>query len=98
MSTRHDKDNEFEIGLPAASTPEWTSPVPGADADAGTMRGLHLASESVLCLATQTYDAVARGDAAGAEAARASLEQQLQLATRLIDELLFDDSGPHTTH
>ncbi|REE23759.1 hypothetical protein B0G71_7047 [Paraburkholderia sp. BL27I4N3] len=96
MSTRHDKDNEFEIGLPAASTPEWTSPVPGADA--ATMRGLHLASESVLCLATQTYDAVARGDAAGAEATRASLEQQLQLATCLIDELLFDGSGPHTTH
>ncbi|MGE8164879.1 hypothetical protein ACQKRQ_32640 [Paraburkholderia sp. NPDC080076] len=96
MSTRHDKDNEFEISLPAASTTEWTSPVPGADAE--TMRGLHLASESVLCLATQTYDAAARGDAAGAEAARASLEQQLALATRLIDELLFDGSGPHTTH
>ncbi|MFM0396217.1 hypothetical protein [Paraburkholderia phytofirmans] len=96
MSTRQDKDNEFEIGLPAASAAEWTSPVPGADA--GTMRGLHLASESVLCLATQTYNAVARGDSAGAEAARASLEEQLQLATRLIDELLFDGSGPHTTH
>lgn len=96
MSTRHDKDNEFEINLPAASTAEWTSPVPGADAD--TMRGLHLASQSVLCLATQTYDAAARGDAAGAQAARASLEQQLALATRLIDELLFDGSGPHTTH
>ncbi|MFM0629926.1 hypothetical protein [Paraburkholderia xenovorans] len=96
MSTRHDKDNEFEISLPAASTTEWTSPVP--DADAETMRGLHLASASVLCLATQTYDAAARGDAAGAEAARASLEQQLALATRLIDELLFDGSGPHTTH
>jgi hypothetical protein len=96
MSTRHDKDNEFEIGLSAASASEWTSPVPGADPE--TMRGLHLASENVLCLATQTYDAAARGDAAGAEAARASLEQQLALATRLIDELLFDNSGPHTTH
>ncbi|ASW02617.1 hypothetical protein [Paraburkholderia aromaticivorans] len=96
MSSRHDQDNEFETGLPPVSTTEWTSPVPGADA--GTMRGLHLASESVLCLATQAHDAVARGDAAGAEAARASLEQQLALATRLIDELLFDGSGPHTTH
>ncbi|EIF33226.1 hypothetical protein BCh11DRAFT_00991 [Burkholderia sp. Ch1-1] len=96
MSSRHDKNDEFEIGLPAVSTTEWTSPVPGADAD--TMRGLHLASESVLCLATQTYDAVARGDAAGAQAARASLEQQLALATRLIDELLLDGAGPHTTH
>ena len=96
MSSRHDKENEFEIGLPAVSATEWTSPMPGADA--GTMRGLHLASESVLCLATQTYDAVARGDAAAAEAARASLEQQLAVATRLIDELLFDDGGPHTTH
>jgi hypothetical protein len=96
MSSRHDKDNEFEIGLPAVSSTEWTSPVPGADA--GTMRGLHLASESVLCLATQTYEAVARGDAAGAELARASLEQQLAVATRLIDELLFDGTGPHTTH
>ncbi len=96
MSSRHDKDNEFEIGLPPVSSTEWTSPVPGADA--GTMRGLHLASESVLCLATQTYEAVARGDAAGAELARASLEQQLAVATRLIDELLFDGAGPHTTH
>lgn len=96
MPSRHDKNDEFDIGQPAVSTTEWTSPLPGADAR--TMRGLHLASESVLCLATQTYDAVARGDAAGAQAARASLEQQLALATRLIDELLLDDAGPHTTH
>lgn len=96
MSTRPEKDNEFETDLPAASASEWTSPMPGADA--GTMRGLQRASDNVLCLATQTYEAVARGDAAGAEAARASLEQHLALATRLIDELLFDGSGPHTTH
>lgn len=62
------------------------------------MRGLQLASDTVLRLATQTHAAVARGDPASAEAARESLEKQLALTTRLIDELLFDGEVRHTTH
>ncbi|HEX7911607.1 MAG TPA: hypothetical protein VF534_26420 [Paraburkholderia sp.] len=96
MSSRHNHDDEFESGLTGAAASEWRNPMPGADD--GTMRGLHLASQNVLCLATQTYEAAARGDAAGMEAARMSLAQQLALSTRLIDELLFDDSDPHTVH
>ncbi|WP_321207360.1 hypothetical protein [Paraburkholderia domus] len=65
---------------------DWNSPSPYFDA--GMMRGLHLASESVLRLATQTHNAVARGDTVGAEVARVSLEKQLALTTCLIDELL----------
>lgn len=96
MSSRHDQDDEFELGLTDAAASEWRNPMPGADD--GTMRGLHVASQNVLCLATQTYEAAARGDAAGTQAARASLTQQLALTTRLIDELLFDSSEPHTVH
>jgi hypothetical protein len=62
------------------------------------MRGLHLASESVLRLATQTHNAVARGDAVGAEVARVSLEKQLALTTRLIDELLLNCTDQPTAH
>jgi hypothetical protein len=82
--------------LPDVLTPEWNSPAPGSDGE--MMRGLQLAPETVLRLATKTHDAVARGDAASAEAARASLEKQLGLTTRLIDELLFDGTDQHTTH
>jgi hypothetical protein len=96
MSSRQNQDDDFEPGLTDAAAPEWRNPMPGADD--GTMRGLHLASQSVLSLATQTYDAAARGDAAGAAAARESLAQQLSLTTRLIDELLFDGTGPITVH
>jgi len=96
MSSRRHQDEEFESGLTDASAPEWRNPMPGVDDS--TMRGLHLASQNVLCLATQTYEAAARGDAAGTQAARASLAQQLALTTRLIDELLFDGSDPHTVH
>jgi hypothetical protein len=94
MSSRHDRSNPFE---PAAQdTPEWNDPREFPQAD--LMRGLQLASDTVLRLATQTHAAVARGDAASAEAARVSLEKQLALTTQLIDELLFDGETRHTTH
>ncbi|QCP53247.1 hypothetical protein FAZ95_29730 [Trinickia violacea] len=96
MSFRHRKSRQFEVGLPDASMSEWNSP--SQDFDAGMMRGLHLASESVLRLATQTHIAVARGDKVGAEVARVSLEKQLALTTRLIDELLLDGSEQSTAH
>ncbi len=96
MSSRHDQDDDFESGLTDAAAPGWRNPMPGVDD--GTMRGLHLASQSVLCLATQTYDAASRGDATGVETARASLTRQLAMTTRLIDELLFDGSGAFTVH
>lgn len=96
MSFRHHKSRQFEVGLPDESMSEWNSPSPSSDA--GMMRGLHLASESVLRLATQTHNAVARGDAVSAEVARVSLEKQLALATRLIDELLLDGTDQPTAH
>jgi hypothetical protein len=96
MSSRYERSRQFETGLPEVSTQEWTNPSPASEAD--LMRGLQLASDTVLRLATQTHSAVARGDAASAEAARKSLQQQLQLTTRLIDELLFDGTDQHTTH
>ena len=96
MSFRHHKSRQFELGLPDASVSEWISTLPYSDA--GMMRGLHLASESVLRLATQTHNAVARGDTMGAEVARVSLEKQLALTTRLIDELLFKATDQPTAH
>jgi hypothetical protein len=96
MSFRHHKSRQFEVGLRDTSMPEWRSPSPYSDA--GMMRGLHLASESVLRLATQTYNAVARGDTVGAEAARMSLEKQLALTSRLIDELLRNGTDQPTAH
>ncbi|WP_408274164.1 hypothetical protein [Paraburkholderia sediminicola] len=75
---------------------DWNSPSPYTDA--GMMRDLHLASESVLRLATQTHNAVARGETAAAEAARVSLEKQLALTTRLIDELLLNGTDQPTAH
>ncbi|MFM0127028.1 hypothetical protein PQR09_04005 [Paraburkholderia sediminicola] len=96
MSFRHHKSRQFEVGLPDVSMSDWNNPSPYADA--GMMRGLHLASESVLRLATQTHNAVARGDTMGAEVARVSLEKQLALTTRLIDELLFKATDQPTAH
>lgn len=96
MSFRHDKSYQFEVGLPDVSMSDWNGPSPYSDA--GMMRGLHLASESVLRLATQTHNAVARGDTVGAEVARVSLEKQLALATCLIDELLLNGTDQPTTH
>jgi hypothetical protein len=94
MTSRHDRSNPFE--LPADEASEWNDPQELPQAD--LMRGLQLASDTVLRLATQTHAAVARGDAASAEASRVSLEKQLALTTRLIDELLFDGETRHTTH
>lgn len=95
MSSPYDK-SQFEIGLPDLSVTEPSSFAPNSDA--GMMRDLHRASATVLRLATRAHDAVARGDTAGAQAARASLEKQLALTTRLIDALMFDGTHPHTTH
>ena len=91
MSSRHDTSNTFD---PVAGEAPESYEIPQAE----LMRGLQLASDTVLRLATQTHAAVARGDAASAEAARVSLERQLALTTRLIDELLFDGETRHTTH
>ncbi|CAB3684556.1 hypothetical protein [Paraburkholderia rhynchosiae] len=96
MSSRHDRNREFEAGLRDLATPEWNNPAPGTDAQ--TMHGLHVASQNVLRLATQTYNAAARGDEAAAQAARASLEKQLGLTTRLIDELLSGGADQPTMH
>ena len=95
MSSRHDKDHPFESGLPGLATPQCGCASAGQDAE---MDELQRASETVLRLATQTHAAVARSDMEGAEVARTSLEQQLALTTRLIDELLFGDNDRPTTH
>jgi hypothetical protein len=96
MSSRPDKNSQFETGLPELSTPECGDPSSGADS--ATMQALQFASESVLRLATQTHAAVARSDPAAAEAARVALEAQLSHTTQLIDELLFGRTDPPTTH
>lgn len=96
MSSRHDKNYPLETGLPELATSDWNSPSTAPDAQ--TMQELQRASETLLQLATQTHAAVARSDMAGAQAARVSLEKQLTLTTRLIDELLFGDSDQPTTH
>lgn len=96
MSSRHDKKRLFETGLPEIVTSEWDRPSSGAGV--GQMQELQRASEMVLQLATQTHAAVARNDAAGAQAVRASLEKQLTQTTRMIDQLLFGASDQHTTH
>ncbi|QQC66038.1 hypothetical protein [Paraburkholderia ginsengisoli] len=95
MSSRHDKDHPFEAGLPEFAASEWNGPSAAQDA---AMHELQRASEGVLQLATQTHAAVGRNDPAAAEMARASLEQQLTLTTRLIDELLFGGPDQPTTH
>ncbi|MFL9960178.1 hypothetical protein PQR02_03340 [Paraburkholderia sediminicola] len=94
MSSRHDKDHQFETGSPEIGTSDWNRPSAAAD----SMHELQCASEMVLQLATQTHAAVARSDMAGAQVARASLEKQLTQTTRMIDELLFGGSGQPTTH
>jgi hypothetical protein len=96
MSSRPDKNRQFETGLPELSTPEWDGPSAGSDA--GMMQELQVASEGVLRLATQTHAAVARSDPAAAEVARAALEAQLTQATQMIDELLFGRTDPPVTH
>ena len=96
MSSRHRPNRQFDETLYELETAEWSNPAPAADAQA--MHGLHVASQNVLRLATQTYNAAARGDEAAVHAARASLEQQLGLTTRLIDELLSNDTDPRTMH
>jgi hypothetical protein len=96
MSSRHDKNRLPETGLPEIVTSDWDRSPSGAGA--GQMQELQRASERVLQLATQTHAAVARNDAAGAQAVRASLEKQLTHTTRMIDQLLFGASGQHTTH
>ncbi|SIT49811.1 conserved hypothetical protein [Paraburkholderia piptadeniae] len=96
MSYRYNRNREFETGSPEASVPECNSGSEFAQED--LMRGLQLASDTVLRLATQTHAAVARGDAASAELARMSLEKQLELTTRLIDEFLFNGTDHHTVH
>ncbi|HEY4296821.1 MAG TPA: hypothetical protein VGM85_10150 [Paraburkholderia sp.] len=95
MSSRHDKERQFEPGLPEQATPECSSPAPGSDT---AMHELQLASEVVMQLATQIHAAVARNDMTGAQAARAALEQQLKLTTSLIDELLFGGHGQPAAH
>jgi hypothetical protein len=96
MSYRYNRNLEFETGSPEASVTECNSGTEFAQED--LMRGLQLASDTVLRLATQTHAAVSRGDEASAELARMSLEKQLELTTRLIDELLFDGQDHHTVH
>ncbi|CAH2915927.1 MAG: hypothetical protein CPDRYMAC_1105 [uncultured Paraburkholderia sp.] len=99
MSYRQNKNCPFdpvEAGVPEVSTPDWTNPAPASEA--AMMRELHLASVSVLSLATRAHDGVARGDSANAEVVHASLEPQLALTTRLIDDMLLQESNSHTTH
>jgi hypothetical protein len=96
MSSRRNKNRASAEALPDRATPEWSNPAPGTDEQA--MHSLHVASQNVLRLATQTYNAAALGDAAAAQAARASLETQLGLTTRLIDEMLSDGSDRPTMH
>ncbi|WGS50396.1 hypothetical protein LFL96_02485 [Paraburkholderia sp. D15] len=98
MSSRHDKTRPFGIDLAdmfTLDTLDLAHP-PGVDPD--MMDGLHRASGKVLQLATLTHQAVARGDKAAAEAARASLEKQLAISTSLIDQILSDGTEQPTTH
>lgn len=104
MSSRHRpnrpdrpdcQDRPFDENLPELTAAEANSASAG---DTGTMHDLHLASQNVLRLATQTYNAAARGDERAAHAARASLEKQLGLATHLIDEILSAGDDQPTMH
>ncbi|MCC8396022.1 hypothetical protein LJ656_25885 [Paraburkholderia sp. MMS20-SJTR3] len=97
MSSRHDKSHPFDADLPDYGGEPVNCPSsPGPDADA--MRELKCGSEAILRLATDTHAAVARSDAAGAEAARQALEKQLTLTTDLIDQLLFGAPDRSTLH
>lgn len=95
MSTRQNKRRRFDADQPELTTSEWDSPTPDLD---DAMRELQRGSEAILCLATQAHSAVARSDAAGAQAARQSLEAQLTFTTSLIDELLFGAPEQSTLH
>lgn len=96
MSFRYRPNRQFDESLPepASTDPGDAAPI----GDPRTMQGLHVASQNVLRLATQTYNAAARGDDTAVHAARASLEQQLGLATRLIAELLSSGTDQPTMH
>jgi hypothetical protein len=98
MSFRREKNDEFEFDLNDLTVPQWNASP--AALEAARMRELHQASVSVLRLATRAHDAVARGDEARAEETRATLERQLALTTRLIDEMLGGECGSdsHMTH
>ncbi|HEX7933277.1 MAG TPA: hypothetical protein VF573_09405 [Paraburkholderia sp.] len=96
MSASHRKNRGFEKASQEPTASEWSNPAPGTDPQ--LLRGLHIASQNVLRLATQTYNAAACGDAAAAQAARASLEEQLGLSTRLIDEILSGGANQPTMH
>ncbi|WP_025596924.1 hypothetical protein [Burkholderia sp. WSM2230] len=96
MSSRHRQNRQFDEHLPEPAPAELDAAAPFGDSQ--TMQSLHVASQNVLRLATQTYNAAARGDDRAAHAARTSLEQQLGLATRLIDELLSGGTHQATMH
>jgi hypothetical protein len=96
MSSRDERSRQLELDVPDTQAPDWCDPRGFSEAD--LMRGLQLASDTVLRLATQTHAAVERGDAVSAEVNRVCLEKQLELTTRLIDELLFDGEAQHTVH
>ncbi|NML32678.1 hypothetical protein [Paraburkholderia antibiotica] len=89
MSSRHAKPRQFD-----AESPEFA--VSGPDAD--VMRDLQYGSEAILRLASDAHAAIARSDAAAAEAARHSLEKQLKLTTTLIDTLLFGSPERSVLH
>jgi len=96
MSFRHRPNRQFDENFPEPTSAELGDGMPVGDPR--TMQGLHIASQNVLRLATQTYNAAARGDDTAVHAARASLEQQLGLATRLIAELLSSGTDQPTMH
>ncbi|EEA04331.1 conserved hypothetical protein [Burkholderia sp. H160] len=96
MSTHHSKPRRSDADQPEVTTSEWDQPTPGPDVAA--MRELQRGSEAILRLATEAHAAVARSDAAGAQAARQSLETQLTFTTGLIGELLFGAPEQSTLH
>ena len=96
MSSRQNKRRQFDAVEPELTTSERDQPTPGPGDDA--MRELQRGSEAILRLATRAHAAVARNDAAGAQAARQSLETQLTFTTSLIDELLFGAPEQSTLH
>ncbi|MCC8400680.1 hypothetical protein LJ655_02015 [Paraburkholderia sp. MMS20-SJTN17] len=96
MSSRHNKPRRFDAGQPQPNTSEWDQPAPGPQDDA--MRKLQRGSEAILRLATEAHAAVARSDAAGAQAARQSIETELTFTIGLIDELLFGAPEQSTLH
>lgn len=94
MSSLYKKRRRFDADQPELTTSDRPTPAPDDEA----MRELQRGSEAILRLATQAHAAVARSDAAGAQAARQSLETQLTFTTSLIDELLFGAPEKSTLH